>query len=277
VEIALLAGVVIAVAVLTELRPGGAQRAVAAPVVAAQPATLPSKDAVVEAKELGSLVLAVARTPATVTVTLIGPDGTGLDGRGVTVDGTQARSCGSGCYRAPAVPGGLSIGVGGKTVVFDLPARAPDATDLLRRVDRAFRSARTAVFDETLASSPTNGQTTRFTLVAPDRLSYQTKGGPGAIVIGPRRWDRDSARAAWLPSPQTPLDVMQPYWDKPTNAHLVAPNVLTFLDRRIPAWFHVTLNGVRPTRVRMTAAAHFMVDRYVGFNVPAVVSPPPSR
>jgi hypothetical protein len=222
-------------------------------------------------------VLAVARTPATVTVTLIGPDGTGVDGRGVTVDGTPARSCGSGCYRAPAVPGGLSIGVGGRTAVFELPEHAPDASALLRRVDRAFRSARTAVFDETLASSPTNGSTTRFTLIAPDRLGYQTKNGPSAIVIGTRRWDRDSAGAPWVPSPQTPLDVMQPYWGKPTNVHLLAPNVLTFLDRRVPGWFRVTLNGVRPTRVQMTAAGHFMVDRYVGFNVPAVVSPPPSR
>jgi copper transport protein len=277
VEIALLAGVVVAVAVLTELRPGGAQRAVAAPVEVAQPAALPSQDAVVEAKELGSLVLAVARTPAAVTVTLIGPDGTGVNGRGVTVDGTPARSCGSGCYRAPAVPGGLSIGVGGKTAVFDPPTDAPDANALLQRVDRAFRSARTAVFDETLASSPTNGQTTRFTLVAPDKLTYQTRNGPGAIVIGTRRWDRDSTRAPWVPSPQTRLDVMQPYWGKPTNVHLIAPNVLTFLDRRVPAWFRVTLNGARPARVQMTAAGHFMVDRYVGFDVPAVVSPPPSR
>ena len=49
------------------------------------------------------------------------------------------------------------------------------------------------------------------------------------------------------------------------------------LERRVPAWFRVTLDGVRPTRVEMTAAAHFMVDRYVGFNVSAAISPPPSR
>jgi hypothetical protein len=70
---------------------------------------------------------------------------------------------------------------------------------------------------------------------------------------------------------------MQPYWGKPTNVHLLAPNVLTFLDRRVPAWFQVTLKGDRPTLVRMAAAGHFMIDRYVGFDVPAVVSPPPSR
>jgi copper transport protein len=278
-EIALLAGVVIAVAVLTELRPGKAQRAVAAPVAVAvaQPAALPPQDAVVDAKELGPLALAVARTAGSVTVTLIGPDGTGVDGRGVTVDGAAAKSCGPGCYRAPAVPGGLSIGVGDSTVQFDLPARAPDGRVLLQRVTRAYRNARTAVFDERLASTPTDAATTRFTVVAPDRLAYQTKGGPAAIVIGTRRWDRDRAGAPWVSSAQSRLDVMQPYWGNPTNVHLIAPNVLTFLDRRVPAWFRVTLDGVRPTRVGMTAAAHFMVDRYVGFNVSAAISPPPSR
>jgi hypothetical protein len=36
----------------------------------------------------------------------------------------------------------------------------------------------------------------------------------------------------------------------------------------------VTFKGSRPTVSHMTAAAHFMTDRYVGFDVPAVVSPP---
>jgi copper transport protein len=278
-EIALLAGVVIAVAVLTELRPGSAQRAVAATtsIGVARPVTLPPADAVVTARELGSLGVAVARTPSTVTVTLIAPDGTGVDGRGVTVDGIAARSCGSGCYRTPAVPGGLSIGVGATTMQFDLPARAADGRALLQQVTRAYRAARTVVFDEHLASTPTNGQTTRFTVVAPDRLAYQTKGGASAIVIGTRRWDRDSTRAPWVASAQTRLNVMQPYWGKPTNVHLIAPNVLTFIDRRVPAWFRLTLNSARPARMQMTAAGHFMVDRYAGFDVPAVVSPPPSR
>jgi copper transport protein len=277
-EIVLLVGVVAAVAVLTELRPGGAQRAVAAPVAVAQPATLPSPVAVVDARELGSLVLAVARTPDTVTVTLIGPDGTGVDRRTVTVDGTPARSCGFGCYTAPAAaPGRLSIGVGKRTVQFDVPARSRDARALLQRVTRAYRTARTTVFDEHLASTPTNGETTRFKVMAPDRLAYQTKGGPAAIVIGTRRWDRDRTGSPWVQSVQTRLDVMAPYWANPTNVHEIAPNVLTFLDRRVPAWFRVTLNGTRPTRVQMAAAGHFMVDRYVGFDVPVDISPPPSR
>jgi copper transport protein len=277
VEIALLTGIVVAVAVLTELRPGTAQRAQAAPVAVAQPPALPPRDAVVVGRELGSLALAVARGRDMVTVTLIGPDGTGVDGRNVTVDGAPAAPCGSGCYRAPAVAGGLSIGVDGSRLAFDLPASARDERALLRRVTRAIRTSRTIVFDERLASSPTNASTSHFEVSAPDRLSYTTKGGPSGIVIGARRWDRARAGAPWVSSAQTPLDVTQPYWQAPTNVHFVAPGVLTFLDRRIPAWFRLTLAGNRPSRVEMTAPAHFMVDRYVAFDGPVVISAPPSR
>jgi hypothetical protein len=161
--------------------------------------------------------------------------------------------------------------------VFHIDPQAPDAKALLDRVTRAYRRTRTAIFDERLASSPSNSSTTRFRLVAPDRLAYQTKGGPSAVVIGARRWDRDRIGAPWVQSDQSRVDVMQPYWGSPTNVHLVAPNVLTFLDRRVPAWFRLTIKGSRPARFEMTAAAHFMVDSYVGLDVPVVISPPPSR
>jgi putative copper export protein len=279
IEITLLVGVVVAVAVLTEIRPGtAAHPARMSPVAVATPATLPPRDAVVEGRALGTLALAVARTPTSATVTLLGPDGTGVDGRRVTVDGTAAASCGSGCYRAPAgIAEPLTIGVGNRMLEFQLPVHAANAHRLLQRVTRAYRAARTAVFDEHLASAPNSGSTTRFEVVAPDRLAYRTQNGPSAIVIGLQRWDRDSPRAPWVKSAQTRLDVMHPYWGSPTNVHLVAPHVLTFLDRRVPAWFRVTLAGDRLKRVEMTAAAHFMVDSYVGIDVPVVVSPPPSR
>ena len=274
VEVVAIAGVVIAVAVLTELRPGRElPRALAAPAVARPPA-LPPRDAVVDARELGDLVVAVARQPGRATVTLVGTGGTGVDGRPVRVDGQSARPCGSGCYRAPATGVRIRISVGPDTLVFSLPLRAPDASALLARATRAFRASRTIVFDERLASSPTNAQTTRFTVVAPNRLAFSTKDGPSAVVIGAQRWDRAGAGAPWIRSPQTPLDVTQPYWQSPTNVHLVAPRTITFLDRRIPAWFRVTLANGRPAVSRMTAAAHFMVDRYVGFDGPATVSPP---
>jgi hypothetical protein len=169
------------------------------------------------------------------------------------------------------------VTIDGRTLSFDIPARTPDATNLLRAVTRTYRNSRTIVFDERLASSPTNGQTTRFEVVAPHSLTYATGGGPSAIVIGSRRWDRERAGASLVESAQTPLDVTQPYWQATTNAHLVAPGVITFLDRDLPAWFRVTLRGRRPVRTQMTAASHFMVDSYVGFDGRVAISPPPSR
>ena len=153
-------------------------------------------------------------------------------------------------------------------------ADAPDGTALLREVTRAFRTSRTVVFDEPLSSSATGGIDTRFTLVAPNRLSYHTKGGGPAIVIGGRRWDQSAAGKPWLASPQTPLDVPQPYWTTVSNVHEVSPGLLTFLDRSVPAWFRMRVaNGCRRVS-HMTAAAHFMTERYVGFDDPVDVSPP---
>jgi copper transport protein len=278
VEVIAIVGIVVTVAILTELAPGrkATRSPAAAPPAAALPPTLPPRDAVVDARELGSLAVAVGREPRRTTVTIIGPDATGLDGRDVRVNGATATPCGSGCYRAPSPrTGPLRVSVSGHTLTFDIATTAPDAAALLARITRAYRASRTIVFDETLASSPTNARTTRFTVVAPHSLSYQTRdGGPGAIVIGTRRWDRSAAGAPWQRTSQTPLEVTTPYWTRPTNARLVGPNAITFLDRRIPAFFRLTFDGSRPTVSHMTAAAHFMTDRYVGFDVPAVVSPP---
>jgi hypothetical protein len=281
VEVVAIVGIVVAVAILTELAPGRkAGRSLAAPpLAAAQPPALPPRAAVVDARELGSLAVAVAREPRRTTVTIIGPDATGVDDRDVRVNGVAATACGSGCYRAhsPGI-GPLHVSIGSRTLTFDIAATAPDATATLKRITKTYRAARTIVFDETLASSPTNATTTRFTAVAPHRLAYQTRGGgPAAIVIGARRWDRTSGTEPWQPTSQTPIDVTTPYWTEPTNAHLVGPNTITFLDRRIPAFFRLTFEGLRPTVSHMTAAAHFMTDRYVGFDIPADVSPPPSR
>jgi len=277
-EAVVIAAIVVAVAILTELRPGtDATAAPKAPLAAALPPQLPARDAVVDARELGALGVAVARVPGTATVTLLGPDGTGVDGRDVLVDGRPASACGSGCYRGPAAPGPLTVTVDGRALRFEIPDRAPDATALVRSMTRRYRSARSVVFDERLRSGPSSLLVTRFVAVAPNRLRYDIRGGSSAIVIGATRWDRDSPKAPWLRSEQTPLDATEPYWQNPTNVHLVAPNVVTFLDRRIPAWFRVTVVAGRPSVSRMTAAAHFMVDRYVGFDTGVAVSPPPSR
>jgi copper transport protein len=275
-EIVLLAIIVGTVAVLVQLKPSREARAAApAPVTSLAPPVLPPRDAVVDAQELGDLGVGVARSPSATLVTLLGPDGTGIDGRTVTVDGTATTSCGAGCYRAGPHDGALQVTVDGDTLTFRVSATAPDATALLARVTHAFRQASSIVFDESLRSSPANGIVTRFTLKAPSGLSYVIRGGAQAIVIGTRRWDRTTPTGRWVETQQSPLQVTQPYWHEPTNAHLVAPGTITFLDRSIPAWFRVTIGAhSRPTVMHMTAASHFMVDRYRSYDAPVTLSPP---
>jgi copper transport protein len=279
VEVTVLTAIIVVVGVLTDLRPGKLVKptAPAAAVESPGPPALPPAAAVVAARELGTLAVAVARVPGEATVTLLSGDGTAANGRAVKIDGEIAPSCGAGCYRGPAADGPLHVSVGNRTLTFDTPATAPDGRATLARVTRAYRGAKTIVYDENLRSSPSNAETTRFTVVAPDRLSYSTRGGPAAVVIGTRRWDQAGAGAQWLPSQQTRLDVTQPYWRSSRNVHLIAPGVLTFFDPSIPAWFRLDIAGAKLHLLRMTAAAHFMVDRYAGFNGPASVSPPPSR
>ncbi|MGH3001847.1 MAG: copper resistance CopC/CopD family protein [Gaiellaceae bacterium] len=284
-SVSLEAGAVVAilvvVAVLTQLRPGkdapAGRSAAAVPLQAVGFVTLPPPSAVVDAHELGSLAIAIARTPGRATVTILDPDGAAGNGHSVRIDGAMATACGNGCYRAPASRGPVAVTVDDRSTTFDTPVRAPAARAGLEQLTRAYRSSRTIVFDETLASTPGNGTTTRFTAVAPDRLAYTTRGGPSAVVIGARRWDRPSPRAPWIESPQTPLTVTDPYWANVTNVHLVATGVFTFIDPETPAWFRVTVAGGLPKRVDMTAASHFMVDRYVGFDSSVEISPPPSR
>jgi copper transport protein len=278
VEVLLLAAVVAVVSVLVQLRPGKATPEAArpaAPTPPAAPYVLPPRGAVVDAGELGPLAVGIGRERGSATVTLLDQSGAGAAGRHVLVDGRRARSCGAGCYRADARPGPLRVTVGRRTLVFEVSARAPDASALLARVTRAYRASRSIVFDESLRSGAGAAEETRFEIQAPDRLAYRIRGGPQAVVIGARRWDRPTPTGRWLESQQAPFASTRPYWSAPTNVHLVAPRTLTFLDRTIPAWFRLTLDArSRPIRLRMTAAAHFMLDRYVGFDVPLELSPP---
>jgi copper transport protein len=234
--------------------------------------------------------------------TVLGPDGGGLSGldvsyrvdtRGGTTTAT-ARACGSGCYRAGVAATGrpervlVRLGGGGRaasTVAFDLPRRWPpaDAGALLRRATRVFRSLRTLVINERLASSPTNALFTTYQLAAPDRLTYRIKGGAEAIVIGSRRWDREPG-GPWRESAQSPLRQPTPAWSAPTNAHLIGSRevggrqawLISFYDTRIPAFFTIAVDKAtkRTLELRMTAAAHFMHHRYSRFNVPLRITPP---
>jgi copper transport protein len=286
-ELVLLAGIVGAAAVLTDLRPP-ARGAVA--VAAPAPPHAPPADAVVLAGEDDDVAIALAASPRgrriAAQVTALGPEGKGVDGLDVTVAGAGTARCGPGCYAAtiplPPPPRHVPVKVGGRTLAFTLPARwpAPPASGLVARVDGVFRDLRTLVIHERLASSSRNAITTNYRVQAPNRLAYEIVNGPEAVIIGGRRWDRLPG-GRWQRSEQEPLKQPEPFWgsDPRRNAHLLGRGRFlhaSFYDPKLPAWFELTIDPrtKRLLELRMTATAHFMRHRYGEFDAPLEIVPP---
>ncbi len=289
-ELLLVAGLVVAVSVLVQLRPGrNVEAALVQRVKATEPSApppLPSPGAVVLARQLGPLGLALQLEPKRTTAVVLSPAGGGLSGLAVRIGGEAARACGAGCYRVDAVfRGSVDVDVQGfgptLSTSFDRP-REPRAADaLVRRAAARYRSLRSVFYVERLASSPARTLTSLWRLERPDRVSYAIPGGAQGIVIGDRRWDRDTPDASWKESGQTPLVQPATAWSGAVkNAHLIAETgetkTVTFVDPVAPAYFEVTFDSrtLLPRIVRMTASAHFMTDRYVRFNAPRAIFRP---
>jgi methionine-rich copper-binding protein CopC len=277
IELAVLVVLVAAVGFLTDSRPG---RTAVAARVAAGPARLPPPDALVLAREDGPWAVALALRAGEATVTVIGQDGNGVDGLDAAIGGRPAQACGPGCYRAAvARPRTLTIRLEDSRLAFPIPATAPPAQALAVRATRVFRALQSVAFTERLASGAGAVLTTRWTEEAPNRLAYRILGGPEAVVIGARRWDRLPGKP-WRESEATPLPYPAPPWNRISNARLVARTARTatvaFLDRSIPAWFEVTIDRrtARPLETRMTATAHFMRHTYGEFDSAPPVRPP---
>src|SRR5919206_548713 len=104
-----------------------------------------------------------------------------------------------------------------------------------------------------------------------------------AIVVGGRRWDR-TGNGPWRASAQSPLRLPAPPWSRVRDARVLGRGVdrgrpvwkIVFLDPTIPAWFEAQVDRrtLRTLDVHMTAAAHFMHDRYSEFDAPLRISPP---
>ncbi len=268
--------------------------------------TPPPPGSVVLGQEDGDLGVGLAVTAEkrqlALQATVLGPDGNGLAGldlafRVRTTAGEtsgKALACGSGCYhtKTPASgrPLAVALSIGGlgrspSTLAFALPARwpPPTATKLVLQATRVFRGLRTLVIRERLASSPTNVVRTTWELAAPNRLAYQIAGGPQAVVLGDRRWDRNPG-GKWQASSQTPLRQPTPFWKSATDAHVIGTTrvdgrsawLVSFYDAQIPAFFTIAVDKktLHTLDLRMTAAAHFMHHRYSGFNAPVTIAPP---
>ena len=279
-ELLLLAGLIVAVAFLTDLRPGR-DRAEAATPVAIGPPPLPAKDMVVQAEEAGNLAVALAVKAPGEEVTVVGPQGAGVSGLSVSVNGVALGSCGSGCYigfvRLRRV---ATVRVAGHTLRFDIPAHPRPAATLVARATRAFRTLRSVDYVERLASSPRNKIVSDFTLERPNRLEYVIRGGGSGIIVGTRRWDR-ARGGRWVPSEQSLTPQPEPIWaGEFTNAFLLETTpttyVVSFMKPLGPTWFTLRLDRrtLRPRNLRMTTTSHFMTHRYTRFNAPPRIKAP---
>ena len=275
VELMLFVGLIAAVALLTDLRPGRDR------IAAASVARAKGPPPVVQARESGDLAVALALYPGSAEVRVLGSDNKPVDGLTVKIAGEAARSCGEGCYGVSFSPAGpAEVSVEGHVLVFRVPASRRRADALVTRATRAFRSLRSVDYLERLASSPRNKVVAEFTLERPDRLEYRIRGGADGIIIGPRRWDRTRG-GKWVPSPQDPSPQPEPIWAGHfTNAYLLETTpttyVVSFVKPTGPVWFTLRLDRrtLLPQSLRMTAAAHFMTHRYTSFDAAAKIKAP---
>jgi hypothetical protein len=248
-------------------------------------------------------VLALGVTPKrgalALQATVLSPQGTGTNGLAIsfTVAGhtATATACGTGCYHAtvpsPRRPKSVEVGVRGGSLTttwrLTLPAAwpAPDATALIRKADRTWRSLRSLAYVEHLASGPQDAVTSRWRVAAPSSAAYTIPGGASGIIIGDKRWDKLTPAGKWVESAQTALITQPvPFWLASTNAHLLGSSTLdgrpvwlvSFYDPSTPAWFVATLDKAttRTLKLRMMATAHFMHDTYSAFNSAPEIAPP---
>jgi hypothetical protein len=266
----------------------------------------PSRGSLVLARQDHSDVLALAALPQAsgllLTTSVVGPDGKGVRGlrvsltaRGETATRTsRASACGPGCYRTtlaiPGPPSALRVVVErpsrtttwNVTLPRDWPAR--DASALIVRATRVWRSLRSLSYVERLSSGPAHTLVSRWRAVAPDRLSYRiADGGSEAVIVGSQRWDRAEG-GDWVRSPALRQHQPQPSWADAADAHIVGAGRIgshavwrvSFFDRTTPAWFLASIDKAtaRTLDVRMWATAHFMHDMYGQFEEPLEIVPP---
>jgi copper transport protein len=291
-ELVLLAGIVTAVAFLTDLAPGRQlARAVARPE-APRPIAAPPPGATVLAGESGDRAVGLAILPGgRLRATVLGPDDKGVDGLSVGFRGggrtLGSTSCGPGCYEAQGrIPARrVTVELPSGAVAFRIPAQTKPASELVAKARRAYASLRSLVIHERLASSPRNKIATTWRIVAPDRLTYLTSAGSRAVVLGRWRWDSDG-KQPFVRSPQVPpLELPGSQWGpRWVDARALGwttvggrrVRVVSFFDPRLPGWFELAMDPStdRPLELKMTAAAHFMHHRYTDFNRPMRILPP---
>ena len=252
----------------------------------------PPKGAVLYARQLGDEALALGVVPGRGGVlaqaSVLGGQGKGVSGLTVTLNGKRAQSCGSGCYRVRLAgrPRSVTVHVRKTNWNVDLPTPWPprDGTAIVDQATAAWRGLNSLSFEERLASSARHATRSTWRVEAPGKVAYRIPGGPEGIVIGERRWDRDTPKGNWIESRQTRLTQPVAAWTAAQDAHVLGAGVLrgrpvwkvSFFDPGTPAWFTVAIDKktYHTLETDMIATAHFMHDVYGAFNATPAIKPP---
>jgi len=254
---------------------------------------LPPRGGVLFARQMGGEALAVGVVPHAGSVlaqaSVLSGQGQGVSGLLVSLNGTPASACGSGCYRAmlAGAPKSVTVRVRSTTWRVSLPTPWPprDGTAIVDRATAAWRSLDSLTFNEHLASDAIHETTSTWRIQSPNRVAYTiTGGGADGIIIGTKRWDRVTPSSKWIESAQTELTQPLPPWTAVQDAHVLAeatfrgrPSwLVSFFDPGTPAWFTVVIDRktYRTLQSEMIATAHFMRDLYGAFNTTPPITPP---
>ena len=237
-------------------------------------------------KRSGRSVWPLAVEPRRVTAIVLSPAGGGLNGLDVRLDGHATTGCGQGCYRADLDAGrtvGSRSGGSGPTrqtsfVLPQVPARRQRSRRRLRQRYRALTSVR---YVERLRSDPTHAITARWLLEKPNRA--------GIFDFRRRAGDRDRDAPLGPPTPRRSVagigtdaaaaagDAVELRDERPRDRRRRHDeDGLVRRSERFPRTSRCgsTRRRLRPRVLHMTAAAHFMTDRYESFNSPRAIYPP---
>lgn len=272
------------------------------PIPACDPCPLPTpaRDELAVAGQGGSTVVAawIRRGPRGLSGTVRLLDYRGRpSGASGQIPGARQAACGRGCltFALAGAPAALAVAVRERdrrtTATLPatwLPGRATRARTLLGRAERAMRRLRSVRQIEDVTSGPGTFARTRYTLRAPNRLTYVTGGGVQAVSIGSRRWFR-SAAGPWQES-EAPAGVpfrtssffrwtpyataIQLLSQRGRGRHAVAE--LALMDPGTPVWTRLAIE-VASGRVRseqLIARSRFVMHRNLDFNAAVSIAAP---